>query len=75
MRAVMPADPMYTVYRLDDPEQVARIQKATLETEEFGIEPTHRLVGSDEWWTKIRNHELPKTTLQACLHGEHGRLA
>ena len=38
------------LYRLrDDIEQIDRIQKATLTTEEFGIANTHGLLGSDEW--------------------------
>lgn len=59
---------MQTVYRLqDDPEQVDRIQRATLDTEEFGIEPTHGLVGSDEWWAKFESGELPNITLSGTI--------
>ena len=56
--------PMRAVYRLrEDREQVAAIQRATLETEDFGIEPTHGLVGSEEWWSKIESGELPVITV------------
>ncbi len=54
---------MRVVYRLrDDEGQVERVQKATLTTEQFGIEPTHGLFGSGKWWAKISSGELPVHT-------------
>jgi hypothetical protein len=45
---------MTSVYRLsEDKRQISLVQKATLTTEEFGIEPTHGLFGSTEWWSNI----------------------
>jgi len=53
-----------TVYRLqDDVTRVEQLQRATLNTEEFGIEPTHGLFGSDEWWGRIESGELPVGTV------------
>ena len=59
---------MKTLYRLaDDHEQIARMQKATLTSEEFGIVQTHGLIGAPEWWYKIRSGELPSQTLRGVI--------
>jgi hypothetical protein len=56
------------VYRLrDDVEQIKRIQQATLTTEQFGIAPTHGLLGSDEWWAQVSNGLLPTHTLRGVI--------
>lgn len=56
------------VYRLhDDTEQVAAIQRATSTTDDFGIEPTHGLLGSDEWWRSIETGQLPLQTLRGTI--------
>jgi hypothetical protein len=60
--------PVKTIYRLkDDPQQLASIQRATLSTEKFGIEPTHGLLGSAEWWGKIVNGDLPIHTTSGVI--------
>jgi hypothetical protein len=54
---------MRVVYRLrDDKRQIERVQKSTLTTEQFGIEPTHGLFGSGESWAKMSSGELPVHT-------------
>jgi len=56
------------VYRLqDDVVRIRQIQQATLRTEEFGIEPTHGLFGSDEWWEKVASGELPVATISGQI--------
>jgi hypothetical protein len=57
-----------TVYDLhDDPDHVPAVQRATLTTREFGIEPTHGLFGSDEWWQQIARGTLPLETLKGTI--------
>ena len=47
---------MKIAYKLrDDPKHIAQVQKATLTTDDFGIEPTDGLFGSPEWWDRIAN--------------------
>jgi hypothetical protein len=52
--------------RLDE-RQIADVQKATLTTEEYGLEPTHGLFGSEEWWTQIAEGKLPVETLSGTI--------
>jgi hypothetical protein len=50
---------MQTVYRLAlDRTFVDAVQRATLSTKEFGIEPTEGLFGSVEWWARVESGEL-----------------
>ena len=59
---------MNTVYRLkDDQKNIADIQRATKTTDEFGIEPTHGLFGSDEWWRNIATGQLVLQTLKGVI--------
>jgi len=52
------------VYNLKmNSDHIAKVQQATLTTKEFGIEPTHGLFGSEEWWQQIENGSLPVHTL------------
>lgn len=56
------------VYDLrDDRDYVAAVQMATLTTSEFGIEPTHGLFGSAEWWRRIESGSLPVQTLKGRI--------
>ena len=56
---------MQPVYRLkDDLAHLANVQKATLTTTEYGIEQTHGLFGSDEWWRPIVDGSLPMGTVR-----------
>ena len=46
-------------YRLrDNAKHIAHAQKATLTTDDFGIEPTDGLFGSAEWWNRVASGEL-----------------
>src|SRR5258708_8855627 len=56
---------MELVYRLkDDPKHIAQVQKATLTTDNFGVEPTHGLFGSSEWSGRIATEHLLLHTLR-----------
>ena len=47
------------VYNLkEDADHVDKVQRATLTTKEFGIEPTHGLFGTAEWWRHIQDGSL-----------------
>jgi hypothetical protein len=59
---------MYVVYQLrHDAEMIAAVQRATRSTREFGIEPTHGLFGSDEWWACIADGSLTLHTLRGTI--------
>ena len=59
---------MKIAYKLrDDPKHIAQVQKATLTTDDFGIEPTDGLFGSPEWWDRIANGGLPVHTLRGTI--------
>jgi hypothetical protein len=63
-----PSAKLEVVYRLrDDLQKIASIQEATRTTDKFGIEPTHGLLGSPEWWTKIETGDLPLLTLRGTI--------
>jgi len=51
---------MVVVYELKKNQRyIDQVQHATLTTKEFGIESTHGLFGSDEWWRAIAFGQLP----------------
>jgi hypothetical protein len=59
---------MRTVYQFKhNKRQIAAIQNATRTTEEFGIEPTHGVVGTDEWWSNIQSGRLLVHTLRGLI--------
>ncbi|HKN22368.1 MAG TPA: hypothetical protein VJX73_13175 [Terracidiphilus sp.] len=59
---------MIVVYCLkDDKSATERVRHATRTTENFGIEPTHGMYGSEEWWQKIESGELPTHTLRGTI--------
>jgi hypothetical protein len=59
---------MLTIYRLRaDKDFIAQVQKATTTSEESGIEPTHGLFGSAEWWRHVRDGTLPVHTLRGTI--------
>jgi hypothetical protein len=59
---------MLTIYRLrSDKDFIAQVQKATVTTERFGIESTHGLFGSPEWWQHVRDGMLPVHTLRGAI--------
>ena len=51
---------MLTIYRLQsDRREICEVQESTQTTDRWGIEPTHGLFGSPEWWRHIRDGTLP----------------
>jgi hypothetical protein len=51
---------MFTIYRLhSDRREIQQVQEATQSTDGWGLEPTHGLFGSPEWWQHIRDGTLP----------------
>jgi hypothetical protein len=59
---------MRIIYSLkEDKTRIDNVQKATLRTAEFGIEPSHGLFGSPEWWQKIASGELPVRTCRGVI--------
>ena len=59
---------MLTIYRLRaDKDFIAQVQEATATSEEFGIEATHGLFGSAEWWQHVRDGTLPVHMLRGTI--------
>ena len=59
---------MKIAYRLrDNAKHIAQVQKATLTTDDFGIEPTDGLFGSAEWRNRIASGELTVHTLRGTI--------
>ncbi len=59
---------MNIAYRLrDNPEFIANVQRATMATKEFGIEPTDALFGSAEWWSRVESGQLATHTLRGYI--------
>jgi hypothetical protein len=57
-----------TIYRLKaDKENIRHVQEATQATEKWGIEPTHGLFGSQEWWQHIHDGTLPVHRLKGTI--------
>ncbi|MBV7267087.1 hypothetical protein [Erythrobacter ani] len=53
------------VYDLrQDLKEISNVQEATLTTEHYGIEPTHGLFGSEQWWQHVENSTLPLHTMR-----------
>jgi len=56
------------VYQLkEDQRLIQQVQRATRTTENFGIEPTHGIFGSDEWWQNIESGRLALHTLKGKI--------
>ncbi len=63
---------MMTIYRLQlDKDYIAEVQKATQASDKFGIEPTHGVFGSAEWWAHIRDGTLPVHHLKGTIASVH----
>lgn len=59
---------MIAVYQLKkDRDRIGKIQKATLTTDDYGIQQTHGLFGSSEWWQHIQDGKLPLHTLRGTI--------
>jgi len=60
--------PLTSVYRLREDEQTIKaIQEATLHTEQFGLQQTHGLFGSEVWWRNVENGSLPLQTARGHI--------
>lgn len=60
----------------EDLETIQLVQRATLNTKEFGLEPDVALYGSDEWWRavsdgRIATHSVSGTISRVYMSG-HG---
>ena len=60
---------MQIVYQLRRNQKfIDQVQKATLTTKEFGIQQTHGLFGSPEWWKNIQTGELKTQVVRGVIH-------
>jgi hypothetical protein len=63
---------MITIYRLQaDKDYIREVQQATEKTDKFGIEPTHGVFGSSEWWQHIREGTLPVHQIRGTISSVH----
>jgi hypothetical protein len=59
---------MEIAYRLkDNATFIGQVQKATLTTDNFGIEPTDGLFGSEAWWDRVASGKLRVHTLRGTI--------
>ena len=55
MSTTLSREGMVEVYSLaKDTEHIRKVQRATMNTTDYGLVPEHGLFGSDEWWEAIR---------------------
>ncbi len=67
-KPVITGKPMIIVYQLKaDQRRIDQVQRATRTTENFGIEPTHGMFGSDDWWQNIASGRLALHTLKGKI--------
>jgi len=50
-----------------DMRHIKHVQKATLETERYGIVQDHGLFGSEDWWQAIQSGALPVQTIKGRI--------
>jgi hypothetical protein len=56
------------VYDLnEDSETIQLVQKATLETDHFGLIPEVALFGTPEWWEAIRDGRIAKVVVEGRI--------
>jgi hypothetical protein len=59
---------MFTIYRLqNDADEIRKVQETTRTSDKWGIESTHGLFGSAEWWQHIRYGTLPIHHLKGTI--------
>jgi hypothetical protein len=59
---------MKKIYDLrEDDERIAQVQRATLTTKDFGLEPEHGLFGSAEWWRAISDGRIPMHSVNGVI--------
>ena len=60
--------PSLTIYDLrEDHQRIRWTQEATMTTRDFGLEPTHGLFGSADWWLNIEQGRLPTFQLSGLI--------
>ena len=60
------------VYNLTkDTEHIRKVQRATLNTTDYGLIPEHGLFGSEEWWQAVRMGKLPTIRLEGVISRVH----
>ena len=60
--------PFLTVYDLqEDHQRIRWMQEATMTTRDFGLEPTHGLFGSADWWQHIAQGRLATHYLSGII--------
>ena len=63
---------MVTIYRLQlDKDYITQVQQATEMSDNFGLEPTHGVFASPEWWQHIRDGTLPVQHLKGMICSVH----
>ena len=63
-KAAIKRNSVSIVYQLkEDQQRIQQVQRATRTTKNFGIEPTHGIFGSDEWWQNIESGRLGRLAL------------
>ena len=56
------------VYTLaDDHARIRKVQRATLNTQDYGLVPEHGLFGSEEWWDAIRSGEISTIRVEGIV--------
>ncbi|MBB6092353.1 hypothetical protein HNQ60_001199 [Povalibacter uvarum] len=68
---------MKKIYELKtDAATIAALQRASLSSGVTGLKTTHGLIGSEEWWSQIRNGVLRLQTREGVVSGfwpgQHG---
>jgi hypothetical protein len=59
---------MRIIYQLRHNQKfIDQVQKATLTTKKFGIQQTHGLFGSPEWWANIQTGKLKIHTVRGVI--------
>ena len=59
---------MKQIYSLkSDARHIENVQKATLETESYGIVSEHGLFGSSEWWDALKSGEIKIHALEGVI--------
>lgn len=48
-------------------DRIEAVQKATLETDDYGLVPEHGLFGSHEWWKAIDKGVIPIHTIEGII--------
>jgi hypothetical protein len=61
-------DELVKIYDLkQDHRQIGLIQKATLETKDYGLVPEHALFGSPDWWRAVEENLIPVHTIEGII--------